>query len=78
MSKIAHYVILACPHCGKRHVRAEFASVSDPAFMRALDPPHINRLCQGCVARPPLEPRFAYQCKPPFYLPIYIPLCIPV
>jgi hypothetical protein len=40
MSKIAHYVILACPHCGKRHIRAEFASVSDPAFMYALDPPH--------------------------------------
>jgi len=48
MSKIAHYVILACPHCGKRHIRAEFASVSDPAFTRALDPPHIHRVCRGC------------------------------
>jgi hypothetical protein len=48
MSKIAHYVILACPHCGKRHVRAEFASVSAPAFVHALDPPHIHRVCRGC------------------------------
>ena len=48
MSRIAHYVILACPHCGQRHVRAEFASVSDPIFSHALDPPSRERVCRGC------------------------------
>jgi len=51
MSRIAHYVILACPHCGQRHVRAEFASVSDPAFSHALDPPSRERVCWGCGQR---------------------------
>ena len=48
MSRIAHYVILACPHCGQRHVRAEFASVSDPGLSHALDPPSRERICRGC------------------------------
>ena len=51
MSRIAHYVILACPHCGQRHVRAEFASVSDPIFSQALDPPSSERVCRGCGQR---------------------------
>jgi hypothetical protein len=48
MSRIAYYVILACPHCGQKHVRAEFASVSDPVFSQALDPPSRERVCRGC------------------------------
>ncbi len=48
MSRIAHYVILACPHCGQKHVRAEFASVSDPVLSHALDPPNRERVCRGC------------------------------
>ena len=48
MPRIAHYVILACPHCGQKHVRAEFASVSDPVLSHALDPPNRERLCRGC------------------------------
>ena len=48
MSRIAHYVILACPHCGQKHVRAEFASVSDPVLSHALDPPNRERVCRCC------------------------------
>jgi PHP family Zn ribbon phosphoesterase len=48
MSRIAHYVMLACPHCAQKHVRAEFASVSDPVFSHALDPPSRERVCRGC------------------------------
>ena len=48
MSRIAHYVILACPPCAQKHVRAEFASVSDPVFSHALDPPSRERVCRGC------------------------------
>ena len=48
MSRIAHYVILACPYCGQRHVRAEFASVSDPVLSHALDPPNRERICRCC------------------------------
>ena len=49
MSRIAHYVILACPHCGQKHVRAEFASVSDPIFSHALDALDAERECHGCL-----------------------------
>lgn len=48
MTKIAHYVILVCPKCTQRHVRAEFASISDPIFARAFDPPEATRICKGC------------------------------
>jgi len=51
MSRIAHYVILACPHCGQKHVRAEFASVSDPMLSHALDQPSRERVCRGCGLR---------------------------
>ena len=48
MSRIAHYVILACPHCVQKHVRAEFASVSDPVLSHALDGLDAERECHGC------------------------------
>ena len=40
--------MLACPRCGQNHVRSEFASVSDPVFSQALDPPSRERICRGC------------------------------
>jgi len=45
MSKIARYVILACPYCAQKHFRAEYVSASDPAFLYALDP--LSRLRVG-------------------------------
>ena len=41
--------MLACPHCAQKHIRGEFASVSDPALSHALDPPIRERVCRGCV-----------------------------
>ena len=40
--------MLACPHCAQKHIRAEFASVSDPVLSHALDPPNRERVCRGC------------------------------
>jgi hypothetical protein len=83
MSRIAHYVILGCPHCGQKHVRAEFASVSDPMLSHALDQPSRERVCRGCglsaklgefhqVEKVSVKDRFARYPPKPQDVPLFL------